>query len=44
MGFLDGILGGGSGGMKEPVRGMAQVVSATRHSGRGIYQNCSMQW
>lgn len=31
------------GGMKDPVRGTAQVVSATMHHGRGIYQNCQMQ-
>jgi len=42
MGLLDGLLGG-SGGMKDPVRGMAQVVSCSRHNGRGIMQNCHMQ-
>ena len=42
MGFLDGILGG-TGGMKDPVRGTGQVVSASQHRGHGIYQNCKMQ-
>ena len=40
MGLLDGIFGGG---MKDPVRGSAQVVSATGYHGRGIYQSCTMQ-
>jgi Short C-terminal domain len=29
--------------MGDPVRGTAQVVSATMHHGRGIYQVCEMQ-
>ena len=39
MGLLDGLLGGG---MKDPVRGMAQVVSCSSHRGHGIMQNCHM--
>jgi hypothetical protein len=37
--LLDGLFGGG---MKDPVRGMAQVVSCTAHRGHGIMQNCHM--
>ena len=29
--------------MKDPVRGQAQVVSCSMHTGEGIYTNCSMQ-
>jgi hypothetical protein len=28
--------------MDDPVRGSAQVVSATGHHGRGVYQRCDM--
>jgi len=43
MGFLDGLLGGGgSGGMSDPVRGTAQVVSASSYNGRGVMQSCTM--
>ena len=31
------------GGMKDPVRGTARIVSASMHHGRGIYQSCRMQ-
>lgn len=30
------------GGMDDPVRGTAQIVSASMHHGRGIYQSCRM--
>jgi hypothetical protein len=41
MGIFDFL----TGGAKPPpgaVRGSAQVVSSTRHTGRGIYQNCRL--
>ncbi|GGM76528.1 SHOCT domain-containing protein [Dactylosporangium sucinum] len=41
MGIFD-FLTGGSQPPPGGVRGVAQVVSATRHNGRGIYQNCRM--
>lgn len=33
----------GGGGMQGPVRGTAQVVSASMNRGRGVYQSCTMQ-
>jgi hypothetical protein len=42
MGLKD-LLRGGGGGMKDPVRGTAQVVSASMNRGRGILQTCSIQ-
>ena len=41
MGLKDLFKDGGK--MDDPVRGTAQVVSATMHHGRGIYQMCEMQ-
>ena len=41
MGLKDLFDGGGT--MDDPVRGTAQVVSATMHHGRGIYQMCDIQ-
>jgi hypothetical protein len=41
MGLLGDLFGGSR--IKDPVRGSAQVVSATGHHGRGIWQNCRMQ-
>lgn len=32
----------GSARMKDPVRGVAQVVSTTAHHGDGVWQNCRM--
>ena len=42
MGILDGLFSG-TGGMSDPVPGVAQVISASAHRGRGVYQNCRMQ-
>lgn len=41
MGLNDLFKGGEK--MDDPIRGRAQVVSATMHHGRGIYQMCEMQ-
>lgn len=41
MGLKDLFRGGG--GMQDPVRGTAQVVSASTNRGRGILQTCRMQ-
>jgi hypothetical protein len=42
MGLKD-LLKGGGGGMEDPVRGTAQVVSASMNRGRGILQMCDVQ-
>jgi hypothetical protein len=42
MGLKD-LLTGGGGGMRDPVRGTAQVVAASMNRGRGILQMCTMQ-
>jgi Short C-terminal domain len=42
MGLKD-LLKGGGGGMDDPVRGTAQVVSASMNRGRGILQMCDVQ-
>jgi hypothetical protein len=42
MGLKD-LLKGGDGGMRDPVRGSAQVVSASMNRGRGILQMCDVQ-
>jgi hypothetical protein len=41
MGLKD-LLKGGGGGMEDPVRGTAQVVSASMNRGRGILQMCDV--
>ncbi|MGH2634873.1 MAG: SHOCT domain-containing protein [Actinomycetota bacterium] len=41
MGLKDLLSGGG--GMDDPVRGTAQVVSASANRGRGIFQTCNLQ-
>jgi len=33
----------GGGGMDDPVRGTAQVVSASANRGRGVFQTCNLQ-
>jgi Short C-terminal domain len=40
VGLLDSLLGGAR--MSDPVPGQAQIVSATAHHGRGIYQSCNL--
>jgi hypothetical protein len=40
MSLFRNLLGGGR--MKDPVRGIAQVASATAHHGDGVWQNCRM--
>jgi hypothetical protein len=42
MGLKD-LLKGGGGGMRDPVRGTAHVVSASMNRGRGILQTCDVQ-
>ena len=41
MGLFRKLFGGL--GMKDPVRGQAQVVSCSMYRGDGVYSNCSMQ-
>ncbi len=43
MGLKD-LLKGGAGGMRDPVRGTAQVVSASMNRGRGVLQMCTIQF